>query len=658
MAESTETTRGLEYLKNIIESGKILKLSEARAINQGFSYLFTVTGFTKSWDFSLSREQINDLPGTKNLHAPALALAKGLEFRFRNIDPNCFITYGGQLIHLDIEWPALPLMNSDGTGYVAASGIWVRLKDQVAGTISKCLVSMTSLQTMPGMGLDPFTRISAIINTVRSGVETGTIKFYKQEDLPRGFQPIDLKLGGYLEGSISVQHFLLQKIWLLAFKAGKRDTRAWVSDPWDASYLGCSISEFNQSAAVLDAQEKIVLDDEGEFASVGKALLAQEGPQSPQNLVAVPQFKTALGSYTLGAQLGEGGSGKVFRATDDDGVHHALKYLKPESLSSSKTKRFRNEMAFCSSNTHPNIITVTDRGLAVVNGVEVPFYVMPVFPKTLRSLMDTKIGTDRLLEVFGQVLEGVEAAHSAGIWHRDLKPQNVLVDSAGGQAVVTDFGIAHFTEDLLHTMIETRNSDRLANFRYAAPEQRSNGAIDQRADIYALGLILYEMLTGDLLQGTQHRQIASVHPELAHLDDIVEKMTRQRPEDRPQSIAEFKGVFFKERETVSISIPASAASLSPAKKTPIASSPRVTGKTVVHARYETKGPDAVRANTLVRDSGKSDGWYYYEDSFGENHRESEEDVAKRFLLKDRELIRKGYVRMEYGNLSGKRSFDL
>lgn len=658
MAESSETTRGLEYLKNIVESGKILKLGEARAINQGFAYLFSVTGFTKSWDFSLSREQINDLPGTKTLHAPALALARGLEFRFKNVDPNYFITYGGQLLHIDIEWPARPLMNSDGTGYVAASGIWVTLRDQVAGTVSKCLVSMTSMQTMPGMGTDPFTRISAIVNTVRSNVETGTIKFYKQEDLPRGVQPIDLKLGGYLEGSISVQHFLLQKIWLLAFKAGRRDTRAWVADPWDASYLGCSVSDLNQSAAVLDAQENIVLDDEGEFASVGKALLAQEGPKPPQNLVASSQFRTALGSYALGAQLGEGGSGKVFRVTDDDGAPHALKYLKPESLSSSKTKRFRNEMAFCSNNTHPNIITVTDRGLAVVNGVEVPFYVMPVFPQTLRSLMDTKIAPDRLLEVFGQVLEGVEAAHNAGIWHRDLKPQNVLVDSAGGRAVVTDFGIAHFTEDLLHTMIETRNSDRLANFRYAAPEQRSNGVVDQRADIYALGLILYEMLTGDLLQGTQHRQIASLHPELAYLDNIVERMTRQRSEDRPKSIAEFKGVFSKGRDALSLSVPAPAASLSSANEMPAAAPSKATGNTVAHARYETKGPGAVRANMLVRESGKDDGWYHYEDSFGENHRESEEDVAKRFLLKDRELIRKGYVRMEYGNLSGTRSFDL
>ena len=103
-----------------------------------------------------------------------------------------------------------------------------------------------------------------------------------------------------------------------------------------------------------------------------------------------------------------------------------------------------------------------------MNGVEVPFYVMPVFPQTLRSLMDTKNCTDRLLEVFGQVSKGSKPHTDAGIWHRDLKPQNVLVDSAGGQAVVTDFGIAHFT-DLLHTMIETRNSDRLANFRYAAP---------------------------------------------------------------------------------------------------------------------------------------------------------------------------------------------
>jgi serine/threonine protein kinase len=147
---------------------------------------------------------------------------------------------------------------------------------------------------------------------------------------------------------------------------------------------------------------------------------------------------------------------------------------------------------------------------------------------------------DLLMSIFLQILDGVQEAHLRSIWHRDLKPENILYDPITNSAVVTDFGIAHFAEDLLHTTVETRNSDRLANFRYAAPEQRANKKVDQRADIYALGLILYEMFTGELLQGTAHKQIGSVTQHFAYLDSVVEKMSRQSPDDRPTSIGEIK----------------------------------------------------------------------------------------------------------------------
>ncbi len=248
-------------------------------------------------------------------------------------------------------------------------------------------------------------------------------------------------------------------------------------------------------------------------------------------------FRTALNSYRLDKVIGEGGAGKVFRAVDDDGAVRALKYLKPESLSSRRTKRFKNELGFCVKNSHPNVISIEDWGLTEIHGTEVPFYVMPLFPETLRSLMEKPSNTDELLEVFLQVLDGVEAAHKAGAWHRDLKPENILYDPTIKRAVVTDFGIAHFPEELLNTSIETRPNERMANFRYAAPEQRSNGPVDQRADVYALGLILYELLTGQLLQGTQHKKIASVHPELAFLDPVIEQMLTQSPSDRPSAIA-------------------------------------------------------------------------------------------------------------------------
>lgn len=104
-----------------------------------------------------------------------------------------------------------------------------------------------------------------------------------------------------------------------------------------------------------------------------------------------------------------------------------------------------------------------------------PFYVMPLYQHTLRGLMDAGIERNRILPLFSLILDGVEAAHLLRVWHRDLKPENVLCDANSGSAVIADFGIAHFEEDELYTAVETRNGDRLANFQYAAPEQRIRG---------------------------------------------------------------------------------------------------------------------------------------------------------------------------------------
>ena len=221
----------------------------------------------------------------------------------------------------------------------------------------------------------------------------------------------------------------------------------------------------------------------------------------------------------------------------------ALKYLKPEVRSKQKRGRFKNEIGFCMKSNHPNVVKVLDHGLAVVSEVEVPFYIMPLYAQTLRTVMRETSDTQALLGLFKQILDGVSAAHAQGIWHRDLKPENILYDPIAKQVVVSDFGAAHFEEQLLHSFVETRPGERLANFRYAAPEQVSDAPVDHRADIYALGLILYELLTGGLLRGTGHRTIASVSSALASFDPLIEKMTRQLTSDRHSSINEVQDHF-------------------------------------------------------------------------------------------------------------------
>lgn len=252
-------------------------------------------------------------------------------------------------------------------------------------------------------------------------------------------------------------------------------------------------------------------------------------------------FETATNSYRILGVVGQGGSGVVYKTTDGS-VEYAVKCLHANLARGEKLKRFGNELRFCERNSHPNIIHILDHGSVISSGMKMPFYIMPLYPRTLRELMDTGIKHEEFLPLFSRVLDGVEAAHLMRVWHRDLKPENILCDEACTSVVVADFGIAHFEEDELYTAVETRNGDRLANFQYAAPEQRDRGRqVDLRADIFALGLILNEVFTGEVLQGSGYKTIASVAPDFAYLDDLVGTMVRQSPLDRPGTVGAIKG---------------------------------------------------------------------------------------------------------------------
>jgi serine/threonine protein kinase len=250
-------------------------------------------------------------------------------------------------------------------------------------------------------------------------------------------------------------------------------------------------------------------------------------------------FETTFNSYTEVSELGEGGAGRVYKVADADGRLLALKIL--HAASTQQRKRFKNEIAFCSRQSSPHIITVLDHGFNAVADTRRPFYVMPLYAGTLRVLLKAGVPHSKVLRYFAQILDGVEAAHFQEVAHRDLKPENILLDQASDVLVIADFGIARFTEEALFTAVETRAQDRLANFLYAAPEQRVRGGdVGPEADIYALGLILNEMFTGEVLQGSGHKLIGSVAPEYAYLDSLVDLMVRQSPTDRPSSIAEIK----------------------------------------------------------------------------------------------------------------------
>jgi hypothetical protein len=254
-------------------------------------------------------------------------------------------------------------------------------------------------------------------------------------------------------------------------------------------------------------------------------------------------FESATDIYTPGSILGQGGSGIVYQATDGSGKAVAIKLLQPNVATTEKIKRFKNELWFGLRHPHAHIVEILDFGRAFLKGKSAPFYVMPLYDCSLRRLIDERLNADQILRYFTQILDGLEFAHSFGVYHRDLKPENVFVRRGTDTLVVGDFGAAHFAEDMLATIVETTPGTRLANFQYAAPEQRTKDAgVDWRADLYAIGLILNEMFTGNVPHGTSYALIESVSTAHAYLDEVVDRLLRNAKEQRYASVAELRKV--------------------------------------------------------------------------------------------------------------------
>ena len=186
-------------------------------------------------------------------------------------------------------------------------------------------------------------------------------------------------------------------------------------------------------------------------------------------------FQSTFETYTAHDIVGQGGAGFVYKCQDSSGNWFAIKLLNPQKVTNERLKRFRNEVLFCQHHDHPNVLKIVDDGPYSQEDKTVPFYVMPLYDSTLRGLMKEGLKKDHILPLFSQLLNGVEAAHLRKVIHRDLKPENILYDPRGNRVIVADFGIAQFQEEELYTAVETKAEDRLANFQYAAPEQRKRG---------------------------------------------------------------------------------------------------------------------------------------------------------------------------------------
>ncbi len=225
-------------------------------------------------------------------------------------------------------------------------------------------------------------------------------------------------------------------------------------------------------------------------------------PGRPEVRVAAESPGTRIGPYKLLQQLGEGGMGVVFLAEQQEPVRRmvALKIIKQGMDSAQIVARFESERQALAVMDHPNIARVLDAGTTDTGR---PYFVMELIKGIpITKFCDQEHLTPRQrLELFIPVCQAVQHAHQKGVIHRDLKPSNVMIALYDGKPVpkVIDFGVAKATSQKLtdRTMF-TEVGSMVGTLEYMAPEQAelNNLDIDTRADIYALGVLLYELLTG------------------------------------------------------------------------------------------------------------------------------------------------------------------
>ncbi|MBS1876056.1 MAG: serine/threonine protein kinase [Acidobacteria bacterium] len=243
------------------------------------------------------------------------------------------------------------------------------------------------------------------------------------------------------------------------------------------------------------------------------------------------------GRYRIIGLLGRGGMGEVYRATDLMlGQAVALKFL-PDSAASNEflLERFHGEVRVARQVSHPNVCRVYDIGEA--DGV--PFISMEyVDGEDLASLLQRigRLPADKALQAARQICAGLAAAHGKGVIHRDLKPQNIMMNKRG-ETVIMDFGLAAVADQI--SGAEARHGTPA----YMSPEQLKGAEVTAKSDIYALGLVLYELFTGkrafeaksvpQLLDLQESAQLASMTSIAAEIDPAVEKVVRRCLETDP-----------------------------------------------------------------------------------------------------------------------------
>lgn len=245
-----------------------------------------------------------------------------------------------------------------------------------------------------------------------------------------------------------------------------------------------------------------------------------------------PEKLSSLGRYRILAEIGSGGMGTVYKGLQPSLNRTVAIKVLPRGFSSDPelVARFLRESAAIATLNHPHIIQIIDRG----EEKGLYYFVMEFMDgPSLEDLLKTgKLPSGEAVEIVCQIARALDYAHARGVIHRDLKPSNILLDRARQVAKLADFGIARLAAGGGDSTI-TESQQSLGTLNYMSPEQRrAAGTADRRSDIYALGVVFYQMLTGELPLGSfrlpSHRD-RRISPRI---DGIVVKCLRTRPEER------------------------------------------------------------------------------------------------------------------------------
>src|SRR5215813_12151018 len=359
----------------------------------------------------------------------------------------------------------------------------------------------------------------------------------------------------------------------VALSGAERERNLMKTERWE------KVIDLFQSALERAPEERTAFldeachDDKGLRREVESLLTSHE---RAENFIEVPAFEVApelvpkhsadalvgklIGHYRIESLIGIGGMGEVYLARDERlGRKAALKLL-PHIPTTDETQlsRFKNEARTASALNHPNILTVYEIGAERnVQFIATEF----IEGITLRaSLAGGRMNPRRALEIAMQVASALAAAHDAAVVHRDIKPENIML-RPDGYVKVLDFGIAKLTEQRPASddprvektaLLQTRPGLVLGTAHYMSPEQARGQKVDGRSDIWSLGVVLYEIVTGSppfrgetpsdciaAILTTEPAPLSSISPDVpAKLESILQKALRKNTDERYQTIKE------------------------------------------------------------------------------------------------------------------------